>query len=134
MHDERIERLESQLRSLYLRNHAGSGARKRANRLRRARSHGGRAWLCTFCGHEFENLSDVTLDHVLPLTVKEPGTHHRCQLACKACNNERMHVPDAFFRMYVLFRKQHNDFIIDAFPKRRRRRERKQARMIDRIR
>jgi 5-methylcytosine-specific restriction endonuclease McrA len=44
---------------------------------------------CEICGHEFTNLQEVTLDHIVPLALGAPEREANWQLACGLCNVQK---------------------------------------------
>jgi 5-methylcytosine-specific restriction endonuclease McrA len=45
--------------------------------------------LCALCGHKFENLKDVTLDHIIPSSKGGGNEITNLQLAHTECNNKK---------------------------------------------
>lgn len=44
---------------------------------------------CSLCGEEFKTLDEVSLDHIIPLSLGGPEKPHNWQLTCKLCNVQK---------------------------------------------
>ena len=44
---------------------------------------------CGLCGEKFKTLDDVSLDHIIPLSLGGPEKPHNWQLTCKLCNVQK---------------------------------------------
>lgn len=44
---------------------------------------------CTFCGHRFVDLADISLDHIIPLCLGGGERPENWQLTCKLCNQQK---------------------------------------------
>lgn len=44
---------------------------------------------CGLCGHEFQTINDVSLDHIIPLSFGGPERSENWQLTCKLCNVQK---------------------------------------------
>lgn len=127
----RILRLDREFLRLYLKGQKGSGPRRRANLIKRALEQNDGVWECRLCGEKFHHLVDVSIDHVVPLFFKAPGERHNVQLAHRHCNSRRGHMPIEFFFMVRALTKRFPDHIVDVLASKRRKREKKQRKRLN---
>lgn len=103
-----------------------NGQRSKANvRLRRAIQRR-RSWDCHLCGVQFHDISEVTVDHVVPRSLKTYGEKEIVDLACGKCNNVRGNVPILMYRMFQVMQNAYPNIVYDVIPSREERRERYQ--------
>jgi 5-methylcytosine-specific restriction endonuclease McrA len=53
------------------------------------KEHWGHVKRCVFCGHEFKTFEEVSLDHIIPLSLGGPEKPENWQLTCKLCNVQK---------------------------------------------
>lgn len=44
---------------------------------------------CSFCGHKFIDISDISLDHIIPLSLGGGERPENWQLTCRLCNQQK---------------------------------------------
>src|SRR5690242_18148480 len=104
--------------------------RLRASKLMAAFRNSVGEWCCQFCGFLFQNIDQITVDHVVPLSLMKEGEEEILQFACKTCNSARGNMPITMFKMFSMFQRKYPDHTIDAFAGRRRKREVKQEKKL----
>jgi len=121
---DRVLRLDAQLRLRPRRTKTGRCRNKATSRLYMAINRR-RDWTCHICARVFHDLSEVTVDHIVPESERKHGERQVLDLACPKCNNARGNVPLLMYRMFQLFQSAYptiaQDVVISQEELRRRR-------------
>lgn len=126
---DRVLRLDGQLQD--------RGTRSKKARLLRRAVQARRDWRCHICGREFCNITEATVDHVIPLSTKVPGEQQVVDVACRQCNKRRSNVPITMYRMFQMLQEKYPYIVNDEMPgsresRRRTRRASKRRALIRR--
>ena len=120
MIDIRVEKLKIQLEAILI-NHSNKDDKKhgRAQKIKRAIAYNDNQWHCALCGVNFNDISEITLDHVTPKRLDKRKTGDNTfvvyQIAHQECNKDRSNMPIILFQMFRVIQKKSPMVACDKF-------------------
>lgn len=122
----RTRKLDKQFLHLYLQGNSKSPSRRNASLIKRGLEFSDGMWVCRLCGGGFKDITEVTIDHVIPQSHRSKNDRHIVQLAHSKCNSKRGNMPIDYFFMYRAFINKFPEHTKDSFSRLRKSRERSQ--------
>lgn len=116
--DQSLEDLRRKKLNSQLKKYKRAKSRGSYNKIVRALNHSKGHWTCHLCGYDFEDITQVTVDHIIPQSDKSQVSN-KTLFACADGNSQRANVPLTMFRMFQLFDKRFHGFVIDKFKAKR---------------